>query len=95
MQFPEKPTSGSWAVDARALLEMGAKLIDAATVSGVLEEHEALVARIRELAAKCEATRPPFGVPLPTSYDQYWVKSVDPDDIVLVLRHLAPELVGE
>jgi len=35
---PVKPTSGSWRKDAEALLEMGARSIDATTVRGLLEE---------------------------------------------------------
>ncbi|HVJ89446.1 MAG TPA: hypothetical protein VM580_06550, partial [Labilithrix sp.] len=37
-QQPAAPTSGSWRRDAEALLEIGAKMIDAATVRGLLDE---------------------------------------------------------
>lgn len=38
MSSGSRPTSGSWAVDARALLDMGAELVDRATVEGLFEE---------------------------------------------------------
>lgn len=41
-QLPTKPTSKTWNQDARALLNMGASSIDAATVKGVIAELDAL-----------------------------------------------------
>ncbi len=42
MQLPTKPTSDSWIEDASALLEMGAKTVDAGTVKGLLSRIYAL-----------------------------------------------------
>lgn len=42
MKLPTRPTSKAWNLDARALLEMGATSIDAATVRGTLEELDKL-----------------------------------------------------
>jgi len=40
MKLPTKPTGKTWAEDAKALLDMGAMVIDSATVSGLLAENE-------------------------------------------------------
>ena len=39
--LPTKPISGSWLEDTRALLAMGARSIDRATVVGLIEELQA------------------------------------------------------
>jgi hypothetical protein len=41
-QPPTEPTSKAWNLDARALLDMGATSVDAATVRGVLKELDEL-----------------------------------------------------
>jgi hypothetical protein len=50
--LPTKPTSKAWNLDARALLEMGAKSIDAATVRGVVEELDKLRAVVGDKLAE-------------------------------------------
>jgi hypothetical protein len=42
MNLPTKPTSKAWNLDARALLDMGATSIDAATVRGTVAELDKL-----------------------------------------------------
>ncbi len=52
MNLPTKPTSKAWNLDARALLEMGATSIDAATVRGTIEELDKLRAAIGDKLAE-------------------------------------------
>lgn len=52
MDLPKKPTSGSWVKDAEALLEMGARSVDAATVRGLLEEIDRLRTENEKLKKK-------------------------------------------
>ena len=45
---PTKPTSGTWAGDASALLAMGAKAIDSATVRGLIGELQQAIELVAE-----------------------------------------------
>jgi hypothetical protein len=72
MRLPEKPTSGSWAGDALALLEMGATSIDAATVRGLLDELSALHRRAQKAESEAIATPRRFEGALRDVARRYW-----------------------